>query len=506
MSIRFNPITGQLDIAGGGGSSVDDAIVNGVTTRAPSQNAVFDGLALKADLAGATFTGTVNINTLLNIATTSSSTVGVIRQNGVRLLHTYGSENVFLGAPIANFTSTGSGQNVGIGTNNFLDLTSGYQNTGIGYQTMRRITDGYRNVGIGAYAGHRINTGSNNLCIGMEAGAFITSGEHNVMIGQSAGYGVGTGIGNVFIGASAGSTSNRNYETMIGYLAGYQTGSKGEAVMIGARAGEASTTAENCTYIGMYSGYLNVTGDNQTMIGNRSTATVNNLINAHAYGYKAFVSTSNSMVLGGNDVDGNAVNVGINVTDPTEARLVIKGNIFLRNQGELRLNETTANGTDYVSIRAPSSVTSTYTLTLPAAVGTVDQIAKTDASGNLSWMDNIGVVGVVIDGSGSAIAAGTTSYITVPYSGTITEWTLIADQSGSIVIDVWKDTYANFPPTVADTIAGSEKPTLSSANKNQDTNLTTWTTAVSAGDVIAFSVDSASTVTRVTLTLKIRKS
>jgi hypothetical protein len=73
-------------------------------------------------------------------------------------------------------------------------------------------------------------------------------------------------------------------------------------------------------------------------------------------------------------------------------------------------------------------------------------------------------------------------------------------------VDVWKDTYANFPPTVADTIAGSEKPTLSSAVKNQDRNLTSWTTSVSAGDIVAFNVDSAATVTRVNLIIYITKS
>ena len=73
------------------------------------------------------------------------------------------------------------------------------------------------------------------------------------------------------------------------------------------------------------------------------------------------------------------------------------------------------------------------------------------------------------------------------------------------MIDVWKDTYANFPPTVADTIAGSEKPTLSSAIKNEDLTLTTWTTSVTTGDIIGFNVDSASTVTRVTLSIKITK-
>jgi len=97
-------------------------------------------------------------------------------------------------------------------------------------------------------------------------------------------------------------------------------------------------------------------------------------------------------------------------------------------------------------------------------------------------------------------------YVTIPYSGTITGWDILGDQSGSIVIDVWKDTYATFPPSVADSIAGSEKPTLSSAQKNQDNALSTWTTAVTANDIVAFNVDSASTVTRVTLSIKITRA
>jgi len=117
-----------------------------------------------------------------------------------------------------------------------------------------------------------------------------------------------------------------------------------------------------------------------------------------------------------------------------------------------------------------------------------------------------GSFGITIDGGGSAITTGVKGYITIPYNCTITGWDILADVSGSIVVDVWKDTYANFPPTVADTIAGSEKPTLSSAVKNQDNDLTTWTTSVSSGDIIAFNVDSASTLTRVNLTIKVTKT
>lgn len=109
---------------------------------------------------------------------------------------------------------------------------------------------------------------------------------------------------------------------------------------------------------------------------------------------------------------------------------------------------------------------------------------------------------VMIDGGGSAITTGVKHYIEMPVAMTITGWTLVADASGSIVIDVWKDTYANFPPTVADTIAGSEKPTLSSAQKNQDTTLSTWTTSVAQGDILGFNVDSATTVTKVWLTIR----
>jgi hypothetical protein len=112
----------------------------------------------------------------------------------------------------------------------------------------------------------------------------------------------------------------------------------------------------------------------------------------------------------------------------------------------------------------------------------------------------------IIDGGGSAITTGQKGHIEIPFACTITGWTLLADQSGSIVIDVWKDTYANFPPTVADTITGTEKPTLSSVQKNQDLTLTTWTTAVSAGDILAFNVDSVATVTRATLGIRAQKS
>lgn len=118
----------------------------------------------------------------------------------------------------------------------------------------------------------------------------------------------------------------------------------------------------------------------------------------------------------------------------------------------------------------------------------------------------IGTIGITIDGGGSAITTGVKGYIEIPYACTINRATLLADQSGSCVIDIWKDTYANYPPTVADTITASAKPTLSAAAKSQDSTLTGWTTSIAAGDVLGFNVNSASTVTRVHLSLRVTKT
>lgn len=138
------------------------------------------------------------------------------------------------------------------------------------------------------------------------------------------------------------------------------------------------------------------------------------------------------------------------------------------------------------------------------AVGTAGYVlaARTDPT----WEAQRVTLNFLIDGGGSAIATGAKGDVVIDFDCVIESVTLLADQSGSIVVDLWKDTYANFPPTVADTITASAKPTLSSAAKSQDTTLTGWTTAITAGQTLRVNVDSAATVTRVTLALKLRRT
>ena len=116
----------------------------------------------------------------------------------------------------------------------------------------------------------------------------------------------------------------------------------------------------------------------------------------------------------------------------------------------------------------------------------------------------------VIDGGGSALTTGMKGYLEVPYACTITRATLLADQSGSVVVDIFRSTYSDFaPPThpvSGDKLTASAPPTISTATKSQDATLTGWTTSLAAGDVLAFNVNSATTITRVTCSLKVTRT
>lgn len=118
---------------------------------------------------------------------------------------------------------------------------------------------------------------------------------------------------------------------------------------------------------------------------------------------------------------------------------------------------------------------------------------------------DLATITFIIDGGGEAITTGEKGHLKIPFACTIQQVTMQADRSGSIVVDIWKDTYANFPPTNGDSITASAPPTISSAQKSQDATLTGWTKAISADDILAFNVDSCATIERVTISLKVVK-
>ena len=119
---------------------------------------------------------------------------------------------------------------------------------------------------------------------------------------------------------------------------------------------------------------------------------------------------------------------------------------------------------------------------------------------------NVITITFIIDGGGAAITTGEKGHLEVPFACTIKQVTMLADASGSIVVDIWKNTYALFPPADANSITSTTPPTISAAQKSQDSTLTGWTTSIAAGDILAFNVDSVATVTRVTISIRATKT
>jgi hypothetical protein len=100
------------------------------------------------------------------------------------------------------------------------------------------------------------------------------------------------------------------------------------------------------------------------------------------------------------------------------------------------------------------------------------------------------------------LTTGAKAEQTVPYACTITANTMVADQSGSVALDIKKSSFAGFPGSLTSIVA-SAPPTITTAQKSTDATLTGWTTAVGAGDVLQWSVSSATTITRVNCTLTV---
>jgi hypothetical protein len=147
-----------------------------------------------------------------------------------------------------------------------------------------------------------------------------------------------------------------------------------------------------------------------------------------------------------------------------------------------------------------------------------------DSDGNIGWLTpstgitvsgtNLtsshtgqGVINVTIGDGTNEIADGIWCDIHIPNMAlTITRASILATaftagSTGSIVIDLWKDTYANFPPTDADSVTAAAPPTITTAAKSEDATLTSWDTTWDARDIVRVNIDSCTTIALCTLSL-----
>jgi len=85
-------------------------------------------------------------------------------------------------------------------------------------------------------------------------------------------------------------------------------------------------------------------------------------------------------------------------------------NLIIDNQKEVRFRETTANGTNYIGLKAPASLSADLTYTLPSADGTAGQFLSTNGSGVLSFA-TAGLTGATSTATGTVLTLSDTQNV-----------------------------------------------------------------------------------------------
>jgi hypothetical protein len=115
---------------------------------------------------------------------------------------------------------------------------------------------------------------------------------------------------------------------------------------------------------------------------------------------------------GADDITLATINHSANTVDFNDSAistpLAVTGNATAG--AELRLPEDTDNGTNYVAIKAPDSIASNLTLTLPSADGTNGQALITNGSGTLSFTT---LSTTLTYSSGTAVGDNSTTAFTI---------------------------------------------------------------------------------------------
>lgn len=111
-------------------------------------------------------------------------------------------------------------------------------------------------------------------------------------------------------------------------------------------------------------------------------------------------------------------------------------------------------------------------------------------------------INYVVDSGTSPMTLGNKGTLTIDVTGEIQSWVLLADVSGVLRLNIKKCSYDTYPNFVS--ISGTEKPQLNNQSKNRDEDLTSWTTILSAGDILQFEVENVIDIKKFMLAMKLK--
>ena len=371
--------------------------INGSQLLTPDQRIAAVGYAMMA--AG------------VNLPVTTSVSAGVITQNGINLMHTFGSNNFFAGLEAGNFTVTG------------------FNNTASGHDALQAITTGANNTASGVRVLSANTTGASNTASGVDALLFNTSGGNNTAIGVQALRANTTGSTNTAIGVQAllsNTTGIQNTASGLQALLSNTTGGQNTAGGNGAL--RANTDGSGNTASGHETLKFNTTGDNNTASGFGALFSNTTGGNNIAVGFTAGLNLtigSNNIAIGNAGVAGesNMIRIG---TAGTHTDTFLTGVIHGNGSGLTGVSGFTGSLAGDVTGPQGATVVSTVggvTATNVASganlanaatnANTASTIVRRDASGNFSG----GLTGNVT-GNASGSAASFTGALAGNVTGT----------------------------------------------------------------------------------------
>ena len=111
-------------------------------------------------------------------------------------------------------------------------------------------------------------------------------------------------------------------------------------------------------------------------------------------------------------------------------------------------------------------------------------------------------VNYVIDSGSLPMQPGDKGKLTIDVTGLIENIRVLSDQTGDIVLEIEKCTFADYPNFSS--ITGGSRVQLTNSDKYFDDVLNNWTTTIGAGDILRFTVVSVNNIRRLLISLKLK--
>ena len=346
------PLLGVLSVTGSHGINTDGA-TNVLDIQIDNAIVLGDLVGLGAGVDALTLTtGDLSITSgNLNLPTTTDADNGVIEQNSLRLMHNFGTNNLFMGSEAGNFTTSGAGLNNSFGRGTLKVLSTGTHNTAMGHTVLTAVTTGAENSGFGSNALTKLIGGSSNTALGQRSLQELLSGNNNSAVGDNSGLNV-LGSENVYMGALSGqaNTAASNNTAL-----GYNSLGNALAALDNIAIGHNSATA-----------YTGTESDN-LIIGNDGVAADNNVMRLGTQGAGAGQQNSAFMAgIAGVTVAGTAQTV---VIDPATGELGVASGGATSWTDVTGTSDTMVAGGGYVANNA-----GLVSLTLPASCSLGDEL------------------------------------------------------------------------------------------------------------------------------------